>query len=201
MNDANQNSETIDETVVGAENVETTNPESSSSESSADTSASVEENLTETVLDAQEVESLKVALNQAQDKNLRLHAEFDNYRRRTAKEQLDIIETANGKLLGKLSEVLDNFDRAFAAENKGSAENFEKGISLIYEQFRKVLADSGLEVIDPIDQEFDPNSSEAFMKQPSDTIPENHVVTVFQKGYKLKNKILKTAKVIVSAGK
>jgi len=201
MNDANQNSEKVDETVVGAENVETTNPESSSSESSADTSTAVEENLTETVLDAQEVETLKSALNQAQDKNLRLHAEFDNYRRRTAKEQLEIIETANGKLLGKLSEVLDNFDRAFASENKGSAENFEKGISLIYEQFRKVLSDSGLEVIDPVGQEFDPNSSEAFMKQPSDTVPENHVVTVFQKGYKLKNKILKTAKVIVSAGK
>lgn len=201
MNDANQNSEKVDETVVGTENLETATPESSAAEPSADTSASVDENLTETVLDAQEVEALKSALNQAQDKNLRLHAEFDNYRRRTAKEQLEIIETANGKLLGKLSEVLDNFDRAFAAENKGSAENFEKGISLIYEQFRKVLSDSGLEVIDPVGQEFDPNSSEAFMKQPSDTVPENHVVTVFQKGYKLKNKILKTAKVIVSAGK
>jgi len=157
---------------------------------------------------AQVIEEIRVALAQAearekdiQDKHLRLHAEFDNYRRRTAKEQLEVIETANGKLLTKLSEVLDNFDRAFAVENKGAPENFEKGVALIYDQFRKVLADSGLEILDPAGQEFDPTCQEAFMKQPSETIPENHIVTVFQKGYKLKNKILKTAKVIVSAGK
>lgn len=164
----------------------------------------------ETIEDApnQVVEELRTALAQAearekdiQDKHLRLHAEFDNYRRRTAKEQLEVIETANGKLLGKLSEVLDNFDRAFAAENRGNAEAFEKGMSLIYEQFRKTLTDAGLEVLDPVGQEFDPTCQEAFMKQPSDSVPENHIVTVFQKGYKLKNKILKTAKVIVSAGK
>jgi molecular chaperone GrpE len=156
----------------------------------------------------QVVEELRTALVQAearekdiQDKHLRLHAEFDNYRRRTAKEQLEIIETANGKLLTKLSEVLDNFDRAFAPENKTNQEAFEKGMAMIFEQFKKNLADAGLEVIDPVGQEFDPNCQEAFMKQPSETIPEHHVVTVFQKGYKLKNKVLKTAKVIVSAGK
>lgn len=156
----------------------------------------------------QVIEDLRTAVAQAearekdiQDKHLRLHAEFDNYRRRTAKEHLELIETANGKLLSKLSEVLDNFDRAFAPENRGNAEAFEKGMLMIFEQFRKTLADAGLEGIDPVGQEFDPTCQEAFMKQPSETVPENHVVTVFQKGYKLKNKILKTAKVIVSAGK
>ncbi len=147
-------------------------------------------------------EILKQQLADANDRNLRLMAEFENFRRRNAKEQLELIETANGKLLEKLSEVQDNFERAFAAENKAKDfEAFEKGMQMIYNQFAKVLTDAGLEQIDPTGKEFDPNLHEALMQQPSETIPEGHVVTVFQKGYKLKNKILKTAKVIVSSGK
>ena len=161
-------------------------------ESAADASAS----------SATETAALKAALADANDRNLRLMAEFDNFRRRSAKEQLDIIETANGKLLEKLSEVQDNFERAFASENKAKdLEAFEKGMQMIYNQFAKILSDAGLEQIDPTGAEFDPNMHEALMQQPSETIPEGHVVTVFQKGYKLKNKILKTAKVIVSSGK
>ena len=149
-----------------------------------------------------EIESLKIALAEANNRHLRLMAEFENFRRRNAKEQLELIETANGKLLEKLSEVQDNFERAFAAENKAKdLEAFEKGMQMIYNQFAKVLTDAGLEQIDPTGNEFDPNLHEALMQQPSETIPEGHVVTVFQKGYKLKNKILKTAKVIVSSGK
>ena len=147
-------------------------------------------------------EILKQQLADANDRNLRLMAEFENFRRRNAKEQLELIETANGKLLEKLSEVQDNFERAFASENKAKdLEAFEKGMQMIYNQFAKVLTDAGLEQIDPTGKEFDPNLHEALMQQPSETIPEGHVVTVFQKGYKLKNKILKTAKVIVSSGK
>lgn len=196
MNDANQNTEMEAELPNTEEQVSTPTIENPEVAEMAG-----EENMTETVLNAQEVESLKLALAQAHDKTLRLHAEFDNYRRRTAKEQLEIIETANAKLLTKLSEVLDNFDRAFAPENKGNAESFEKGMALIYEQFRKVLVDAGLETINPEGEEFDPNSAEAFLKQPSETVAENFILSVFQKGYRLKNKILKTAKVIVSAGK
>ena len=147
-------------------------------------------------------EILKQQLAEANDRNLRLMAEFDNFRRRSAKEQLELIEVANGKLLEKLSEVQDNFERAFASENKAKdLDAFEKGMQMIYNQFAKVLTDAGLEQIDPTGKEFDPNLHEALMQQPSETIPEGHVVTVFQKGYKLKNKILKTAKVIVSSGK
>ena len=147
-------------------------------------------------------EVLKQQLAESNDRFVRLMAEFENFRRRNAKEQLELIETANGKLLEKLSEVQDNFERAFASENKAKdLEAFEKGMQMIYNQFSKVLTDAGLEQIDPTGKEFDPNLHEALMQQPSETIPEGHVVTVFQKGYKLKNKILKTAKVIVSSGK
>ena len=148
---------------------------------------------------ALEVANAKAA--EANDRYMRLMAEFDNFRRRSAKEQLDLIEVANGKLLEKFADVWENFDRAFAAENKGDLANFEKGMQMIQTQFVKVLTDAGLEQIDPTGAEFDPNCHEALMQQPSETVPEGSVVTVFQKGYKLKNKILKTAKVIVSSGK
>ena len=146
--------------------------------------------------------ALKEQANAAADKFVRLMAEFDNFRRRTAKEQLDLIETANGKLLEKLSEVLDNFERAAAPENNQQKDfdAFSKGIQMIHDQFYKILTDAGLVQIDPVGQEFDPNEQEALMNQPSDTVPESHVVQVFQKGYKLKNKLLETAKVIVSSG-
>ena len=142
------------------------------------------------------------ALAIAQDKYLRLFAEFENYRTRTAKEQLELINTANGKLLTKLSEVKDNFDRAFAEENKtGDLAAFEKGVKLIQEQLNKILNEFGLEAIDPTGEVFDPNFHEALMNKPSEDIPEGNVIQVFQKGYKIKNKLLKTAKVIVSSGK
>lgn len=175
---------------------------SNSTEESTQESSEKDSTQTEIASETSEIDSIKAELIAAQDRNLRLMAEFDNFRRRTAKEQLDLIETANAKLLEKLSEVLDNFERAFAAENKANdLEAFEKGMQLIHTQFAKTLTDAGLEQIDPVGQEFDPNCQEALMQQPSEEIPEGHVVTVFQKGYRLKGKILKTAKVIVSSGK
>ena len=182
---------------------EANNADAAQAEASAEQPAETAEQSAEpaeTAPSAEEV--LKQQLADATDRNLRLMAEFDNYRRRTAKEQLELIETANGKLLEKLSEVQDNFERAFASENKAQdLEAFEKGMQMIYNQFAKILTDAGLEQIDPTGAEFDPNMHEALMQQPSETVPEGHVVTVFQKGYKLQIKILKTAKVIVSSGK
>lgn len=178
-----------------AENVETAEAaqEQSAPEQAAEPTA--EEKLTA----ALEVANAKAA--EANDRYMRLMAEFDNFRRRSAKEQLDLIEVANGKLLEKFADVWENLDRAFATENKGDLAAFEKGMQMIQAQFVKVLTDAGLEQIDPTGAEFDPNCHEALMQQPSETVPEGNVVTVFQKGYKLKNKILKTAKVIVSSGK
>ena len=187
-----------EELIREAENAANSN---STEEASQETSEK-DSTQTESASETSEIDSIKAELIAAQDRNLRLMAEFDNFRRRTAKEQLDLIETANAKLLEKLSEVLDNFERAFAAENKANdLEAFEKGMQLIHTQFAKTLTEAGLEQIDPVGQEFDPNCQEALMQQPSEEIPEGHVVTVFQKGYRLKGKILKTAKVIVSSGK
>lgn len=200
-----QDLENIMKQAAEAEKAQAAGDNSSAQDSPADASAEQSAEATaepapESTESAEDI--LKAELAAANDRNLRLMAEFDNFRRRSAKEQLEIIDTANGKLLEKLSEVLDNFERAFAAENKAKdLETFEKGMQMIHDQFAKVLADAGLEQLDPTGEEFDPNCHEALMQQPSEDIPENHVVTVFMKGYKLKNKILKPAKVIVSSGK
>ncbi len=149
-----------------------------------------------------EIETLKAQVAESKDRYVRLMAEFDNFRRRTAKEQLDLIETANAKLLEKLSEVLDNFERAAHPDNNKQKDYdaFAKGVQMIHDQFAKILKNAGLEQLDPVGEPFDPNYHEALMRQASDEIPESHVIQVFQKGYKLKNKLLKTAKVIVSSG-
>lgn len=144
---------------------------------------------------AQEFEAMK-------DKYLRLFAEFENFRRRTQKESFELIAAANYKLMGKLTEVLDNFNLAFDPKHKGDKlDDFEKGIRLIYNKLKDILSEEGLEEIEPVGAEFDPNLHDALMQQPSDTVPENHIIQVLQKGYKVKSKILKHAKVIVSKGK
>ncbi len=141
-------------------------------------------------------------LDDYKDKYVRLFAEFENFRRRTTRESFELMGNANHKLLGKMTEVLDNFNLAFDPKNKSaSPEDFEKGIRLIFSKFKNLLSDEGLTEVDPIGQEFDPNLHEALMQQPSETVPENHIIQVFQKGYKAKNKILKHAKVVVSTGK
>jgi molecular chaperone GrpE len=147
-----------------------------------------------------DVVKLAEELAQEKDKNLRLYAEFDNFRRRNAKESFELMATANAKLIGKLTEVLENFHRAFDAQGKGTAEDFEKGVKLIFGRFKEILDAEGLEEIDPAGAVFDPNLHEALLQQASDTVPENHVIQVIAKGYKLKSKILKHAKVIVSQG-
>jgi molecular chaperone GrpE len=141
-------------------------------------------------------------LQETKDKYIRLFAEFENFRRRTARENFDLMASANAKLLGKLTEVLDNFNLAFDPKLKAEKrEDFEKGLRLIYSKFKEILSDEGLTEVDPVKEEFDPNLHEALMQQPSDEVPENHIIQVLQKGYKVKNKILKHAKVIVSTGK
>jgi molecular chaperone GrpE len=145
--------------------------------------------------ESKEYDKLQEELQDAKDKHLRLLAEFENFRRRTAKENFETIATANAKLLGKLTEVLDNFNLAFDPKHKSDKlEDVEKGMRLIYNKFKEILSDEGLTEVDPAGEEFDPNLHDALMQQPSDSVPENHVIQVLQKGYKAKNKIPSTRK-------
>ena len=158
---------------------------------------------TDEVVDSpiQNTAKLESEIAELKDKNLRLYAEFENFRKRASKESFEIITTANARLIGKLTVVLDNFQRAFDPKNRSATEDFEKGIKLIHARLREILEEEGLEEIDPAGAEFDPNLHEALMQQASDTVAENRILQTVQKGYKLKSKILSHAKVVVSKGK
>ena len=135
-------------------------------------------------------------------KYMRLYAEFENFRRRSARESLEMGQNANAKFMEKLLPTLENLTSAFSPEHKATKlEDFESGIKMIFNSFKDVLEESGLEEVDPEGEEFDPNIHEALMQQAHDDIEEGHIIQVFKKGYKLKSKIIKHAQVITSKGK
>ncbi|MGL1936876.1 MAG: nucleotide exchange factor GrpE [Fibrobacterales bacterium] len=201
MTKEKETTDTIDKEVEATVETESPVENDSSEESESQNEETAEEESPTEEPESQSIEQLEEGLNKANDKYLRLHAEFDNYRRRTAKESLTLVATANANLISKQCDILDNFDRAFVEENKApDLESFEKGMKMIQEQFFAILEDAGLETIDPVNTVFNPEEHEALMQQPSEDIEEGSVLTVFQKGYKLKEKVLRHAKVIVSSG-
>lgn len=136
-----------------------------------------------------------------QDRYLRLAAEFDNFRKRTAREFGDLIRGAERDLIAELTEVLDNLGRAVEADHKGeSVEEFAKGVALIRDQLTKVLKDRGLERMESVGQPFDPGAHDALMRMPSDQHHEGIVMQEVTPGYRLGDKVLRHAKVIVSQG-
>jgi molecular chaperone GrpE len=135
------------------------------------------------------------------DKYLRLAAEFDNYKKRTARDFSNLIETANQDLIKSLLDIHDNFRRALATSRDSDAESILKGMELIYSQLDGLLKDRGLEEIDALGKPFDPELHEAVMAMPTDDYPEDHVAEEFQKGYKLKGRIIRHSKVAVAKPK
>ena len=135
------------------------------------------------------------------DKYRRLHAEFENYRRRTAREALEQAVVSEQKVLAAFLGVVDDFDRAIEGGEGQDAAAFFSGMKMIHGQFVRLLEGFGLEAVGTVGEKFDPALHEALMKQPSDEIEEDCIVAVFQKGYAAKGKVLRHAKVVVSAGK
>jgi molecular chaperone GrpE len=152
--------------------------------------------------DREKIEELESKLASANDKYLRLMAEFDNFKRRTAKEYQQLIEQANEKLIKDLLDVREGFERAFKADTEGTdLQSFVDGMKMIFAKLDNVLHKHGLEVYCEAGQEFDPQLHDAMMNSASDKIPEHHVAEVLEKGYKLKGKVIKHSRVIVSSGK
>lgn len=133
------------------------------------------------------------------DKYLRLVAEFDNYRKRTLKEKVDMMSTASKDVVAALLPVLDDFDRAKkSAETEGSGEVFTEGVQLVYHKLYRILEGQGLKPMDSNGVAFDPDQHEAITEIPAPT-PEmkGQVVDTVEKGYFLKDKIIRYAKVVV----
>ncbi|AHF09200.1 MULTISPECIES: nucleotide exchange factor GrpE [Dehalobacter] len=128
----------------------------------------------------------------------RLKAEFDNFRKRTQKEKEDTARYASERVIQSLLPVLDNFERAIASSRKNKDfEALSQGVEMIERMFVKVLEDEGLRIIETVGQEFDPNLHEALLKEESDQ-PENMILEELQKGYYLKDKVIRPSRVKVS---
>ena len=135
------------------------------------------------------------------DSLLRTTADFDNFKKRAARERQEAIKYANESLLQKLIPILDNFDMALnAAANakEGAAQSLQTGVNMILTQFRNALTEAGLEEIDAAGKTFDPNFHEAVSQQETADVPEGQVVQQLRKGYKLRDRLLRPATVIVA---
>lgn len=164
----------------------------------------IEEELEETVEEEEELtleeqlEKLEDENAQLQDKILRVAAEFENFRRRSATEKSNWIKNANQRLVLELCDVNDNFERAFENEAP-DLKTYQKGIEMIHKQISGILKREGVEKIEVKDAEFDPVYHEALAHIPSD-LEENRIAAVIQNGYKMNEKVIRAARVAVSNG-
>jgi molecular chaperone GrpE len=126
----------------------------------------------------------------------RLKAEFDNYRKRTAREQLDLSTRAAQRLVNELLPVLDDLERALAAAEQHEEAKLEDGVRLVHRSLVDALQKEGLAEIET-DGAFDPNVHEAMLSQPSEDKESGEVLDVLQKGYRIGDKVLRPARVIV----
>ena len=165
-----------------------------SSEASSGTIEGVNE--LQQVLDAKSDECK--ALN---EKYLRLAAEFDNYKRLAQRDQREQIKFGNEQILKELLPVVDNLERAIkSSKGSGSVDALTEGVELTLKQLVGALTKFGVKAVDSVGLAFDPATQQAVAQVSSDTIPENHVVEEYQKGYLLQDRILRAAMVTVSTG-
>ncbi|HET9275749.1 MAG TPA: nucleotide exchange factor GrpE [Gemmatimonadales bacterium] len=143
---------------------------------------------------------LEDQLTEAQDRLLRLAAEFDNFRKRVARERIELADRAQAALVMRLTEVLDDMDRIVASEAATPGEAILQGMQLVDRKLRKELEGAGLERVDPLGQPFDPTLHEAVSVLPPPAPEQDHVVSaVFQVGYRFKGSLVRPARVQVYA--
>ena len=144
------------------------------------------------------LEEAKVKFAELNDKYLRLQAEFDNFRKRTAKEKLDLTATASETVIKDLLPVLDDFERALQNMEKNGNEADLQGVTLIYNKLKDTLKKKGLEEIEAMDAEFNTDEHEALTMIPApEEEKKGKVLDVIQKGYKLNGKVIRFARVVV----
>nr|WP_232229178.1 nucleotide exchange factor GrpE [Paenibacillus zanthoxyli] len=149
--------------------------------------------------DSDEIKRLQELADEYQGRVLRVQADYDNFRRRTLKEKEELAQYATSKLVTELLPVLDNFERALATAPTGSdGDAFAKGVNMIFRQLEGVLKSEGLTPMEAVGQPFNPEFHQAIMQVESEEYEEGIVTEEVQKGYLLKNKVLRPAMVKVS---
>jgi len=147
-----------------------------------------------------ELEEAKKTIEEQKDKYLRLSAEFDNYRKRTMKEKAELIKNGGEKAISAILPILDDLERAL--QNMQKADNVQsmyEGLDLIFQKFHKVLSQEGLQKMDPVGETFDTDYHEAIALVPApDEAQKGKVLDCVQTGYKLNDKVIRHAKVVVA---
>ena len=135
------------------------------------------------------------------DRLLRTTADFDNFKKRAAREKQEAIKYANEAMMQKLVPVLDSLDMALAAAQTtgpDAGQSLQAGVAMVLQQLRGVLAEAGLEEVNALGQPFDPRFHEALSQQETPEVPEGQVVQQVRKGYKLRDRLLRPASVVVA---
>ncbi|MBQ6884455.1 MAG: nucleotide exchange factor GrpE [Clostridia bacterium] len=143
-----------------------------------------------------ELEALKAELDNKNDQLLRTAAEFDNFKKRTEREKASIAEFAKAGLIKQLLPILDNIDRASSADHDSA--DYIKGIEMIVKQFESIVSNLGIEEIAQAGDQFDPNFHEAVMHIDDESLGENVITDVLQKGYKIGDTVIRAAMVKVA---
>jgi molecular chaperone GrpE len=151
--------------------------------------------------DQDEDESLQADLDRFRDLALRSQADFENYKKRAAREKEEAIKYANSALLERLIAIVDNFELGLeAARSEGENSPVFSGMSMVLKQLIDFLTEHGLQPIDATGQKFDPNLHEAIAHEPSDEFPESVVIRQTRRGYRMKDRLLRPSSVVVSSG-
>jgi molecular chaperone GrpE len=141
-------------------------------------------------------------LDRFRDLALRSQADFENYKKRSAREKEEAIKYANSTLLERLIPIVDNFDLGLeAARSDGEQSPVFSGMSMVLKQLMDFLTDQGLQPIDATGKKFDPNLHEAIAHEPSAEFPEGVVIRQTRRGYRLKDRLLRPSSVVVSSGR
>ncbi|MCC8135108.1 MAG: nucleotide exchange factor GrpE [Ruminococcus sp.] len=145
---------------------------------------------------AAKIEEIENALQEANDKYLRLFAEYDNYRKRTSKEKTETYNNAVSRTVESLLPVVDSFERSL--ETDCSDENFKNGMNMIFTQLMGIMEKLGVTEVSGVGAEFDPNVHNAISQQDETDYASGYVCMVYQKGYKLGDKLIRPAMVAVA---
>jgi molecular chaperone GrpE len=146
--------------------------------------------------------NLQADLDRFRDLALRSQADFENYKKRAAREKEEAIRYANSSLLERLVPILDNFELGLsAARGEGEKSPIFSGMSMILKQLNDFLAENGVQPIEAEGKKFDPNLHEAIAREPNKDIPEGTVLRQTRRGYRLKDRLLRPSSVVVSSGR
>ena len=169
-------------------------------EAEGDTEAQPADDAQENPADAmqQKIDELTAGLKEKEERALRLQADFENFRRRTSKEKEELSAVIKQEILKDMLPLLDNFERAMAAETK-DAEAFQKGVDMIYTQLQEVMKKNGLEPIETAGQKFDPNFHQAVMRVQNEDLEDDDIAQELQKGYMVEGRVIRPSMVQVVA--